>query len=114
MPITAVCPKCRGRFQAGDDAAGKAVACPRCQARVTIPAGGGTPAEPEPWFIAFAAGLAYVWLVVGFLAAMLNLVAVSAAAREAGKLSGEGSGGGAMWGALGSFAAHVLVVLTSS
>jgi hypothetical protein len=113
VPIPAVCPKCQGRFQAADDAAGRAVACPHCQSRVRLPAATQEGREPEPWFIGFASVLAYVWLGAGLLAALLNYAAVTQAAREAARLGGypyEGPG----WAPLGSLLAQALVVLTSS
>jgi predicted Zn finger-like uncharacterized protein len=46
MPISVTCPECNATYRVGDEAAGKAVKCKKCGARVPVPATGeGEPAE---------------------------------------------------------------------
>lgn len=50
MPIFVVCPGCKARFNVSEKYAGKSGACPKCKAKITIPAAGQevkvhTPAE---------------------------------------------------------------------
>jgi predicted Zn finger-like uncharacterized protein len=41
MPISVTCSECETTYRVSDDAAGKAIKCKKCGARIAVPAGGG-------------------------------------------------------------------------
>ena len=45
MPISVSCPECESAYRVPDSAAGKAIKCKKCGARVPVPADGGGEGE---------------------------------------------------------------------
>jgi DNA-directed RNA polymerase subunit RPC12/RpoP len=48
MPIIIFCPACKVRLRMGDDHAGEAIECPRCDSMIAIPVLLPPPAPPAP------------------------------------------------------------------
>jgi predicted Zn finger-like uncharacterized protein len=46
MPISVTCPECQATYRVADEAAGKAIKCKKCGARVPVPAEGDAAEEP--------------------------------------------------------------------
>ena len=38
MPVICQCPSCKGKFQVGDQYAGRTIKCPKCSTAVAVPA----------------------------------------------------------------------------
>lgn len=49
MPISFVCPECKKKLKAPDQAAGKSVPCPQCKTRLTVPAPQANEEFETPW-----------------------------------------------------------------
>src|SRR5712691_9608686 len=47
MPISVTCPECEATYRVADEAAGKAIKCKKCGARVPVPAAGGDDEDEE-------------------------------------------------------------------
>jgi predicted Zn finger-like uncharacterized protein len=47
MPISVTCPECSSTYRVADEAAGKAIKCKKCGARVPVPAEGDEAAAEE-------------------------------------------------------------------
>jgi hypothetical protein len=88
MAITITCQKCLHVGTVPPEFAGKAVACPKCQTRIAVPAPQSIPSQPgavaapgttppvddepadnEPWFYSFSETFAYLWMVAVFYGA---------------------------------------------
>jgi predicted Zn finger-like uncharacterized protein len=48
MPISVTCPECNSTYRVADEAAGKAIKCKKCGARVPVPAGSDEGGAEEP------------------------------------------------------------------
>jgi hypothetical protein len=95
MPVID-CPNCNARVNVPDDSTDPSVSCPRCQTLIAVPLArpSAPPREagfdfrprpgegptrrrgpgPEPWYIPFAAGFAYVIIFGGIGVATLTFL----------------------------------------